>query len=86
MEEPVQPPPQRYGLQMAGSLAAAILIVIAVIWAVTARLGPTSITELEAKEEAADEAADAAEEAQEEAQEAEADGDSGRRRRGRGRN
>ena len=86
MDDPAPPPHPRHGLQMAGSLIVAILIVIAVIWAVTARLGPTSITELDAKEEAADEAADSAEEAQEEAREADADRESGRRRRGRGRN
>ena len=80
-----QPPPPRpsHGVQMLGSLIAAVLIVAAAIWAVTARLGPTSIAEQEAVEEAADEEADAAEEALEE--EARSEERGGRRRRGRDR-
>ena len=66
--------------QLAGSLAVAALIVGAAIWAVTAKLGPTSIAEQEAAEERVEEAEEAAEEAAEE----KADG-SGRRRRGRDR-
>ena len=94
MAETHAPPPDRprHGLQMLGSLVAAVLIVAAAIWAVTARLGPTSIAEIEAAEERQEEAADAEEEAAEEAEEAEeeeaeeAGGErSGRRRRGRDR-
>ncbi len=70
-----------HGAQMLGSLAAAVLIVVLAIWAVTARLGPTSIAEQEAAEERQEEAAEAAEERQEEA--ADAAEESGRRRRGR---
>ena len=77
------------GPQLLGSIAVAALIVALAIWAVTARLGPTSITELEAADERAEEAGEAAEEKAEEAQEAEEEkaGDSGggRRRRGRDR-
>jgi hypothetical protein len=64
---------------MLGSLIAAVLIVAAAIWAVTARLGPTSLSELRAQEEAAE----AEEERQEEAAEAaeEAGEEQGRRRR-----
>lgn len=74
------------GGQLIGSLAAAALIVALAIWAVTAKLGPTSIAEQEAAEEQAEEAEEAAEEKAEEAQE-EKEGDSGggRRRRGRDR-
>ena len=71
------------GRQLLGSLAAAGLIVALAIWAVTARLGPTSIAEREAAEEQAEEAGEAREEAAEEA--GEAGGDSGRNRRRRGR-
>jgi hypothetical protein len=82
-------PPSKGGTgpQLLGSLAVALLIVAVAIWAVTARLGPTSITELEAAEERAEEAGEAAEEKAEEAREAEEGkaGDSGRRRRGRDR-
>lgn len=74
------------GRQLIGSLAAAALIVALAIWAVTARLGPTSIAEQEAAEERAEEAEEAAEEKAEEAEEAkEGDSGSGRRRRGRDR-
>ena len=71
------------GPQLFGSLLAAALIVALAIWAVTARLGPTSIAE----REAADAQAEAAEEAREEAAEAaeEAAEEAGRNRR-RGRN
>jgi uncharacterized membrane-anchored protein YhcB (DUF1043 family) len=67
------------GGQLLGSLAAAALIVALAIWAVTARLGPTSIAELEAAEERAEEAEEAAEEKAEEAEEAREE--SGRNRR-----
>lgn len=63
------------GPQLLGSLAVAALIVAAAIWAVTAKLGPTSIAEQEAAEERAEEA--------EEAKEGDSGG--GRRRRGRDR-
>ena len=79
---------QGHGLQMLGSLLAAVLIVVAAIWAVTARLGPTSIAELDAAEEREEEAAEAEEEAAEEAAESAEDSReerSGRRRRGRDR-
>jgi uncharacterized membrane-anchored protein YhcB (DUF1043 family) len=69
--------------QLLGSLAAAALIVALAIWAVTARLGPTSIAEREAAEEQAEEAQEAAEEAADEAREAR---DGGRNRRRGGRN
>ncbi|HLL30157.1 MAG TPA: hypothetical protein VK403_04090 [Allosphingosinicella sp.] len=72
------------GVQLLGSLAVAAIVVAAAIWAVTARLGPTSITEREAAAEQAEEAEEAAEEAQEEAEE-KAEGSGGRRRRGRDR-
>lgn len=70
------------GGQLLGSLAAAALIVALAIWAVTARLGPTSIAEREAAEERAEEAQEAKEEAAEEAGEAR---EGNRRRRGRDR-
>lgn len=65
------------GPQVLGSLAAAALIVALAIWAVTAKLGPTSVAEREAAEERAEEEAERVEEAGEE---------SGRRRRRGGRN
>ena len=68
------------GLQLAGSLAAAALIVALAIWAVTAKLGPTGIAGREAREERAEEAAEAREDAAEEAGE-----ESGRNRRRGGR-
>ena len=78
------------GRQMLGSLAAAALIVAIAIWAVTAKLGPTSIAEREAAEERAEEADEAREEKAEEAEEAggsaQAGEESGRRRRRGGRN
>ena len=76
------------GRQLLGSLAAAALIVALAIWAVTAKLGPTSIAEREAAEEQAEEAEEAREEAQEEAAEEAGDarGESGRNRRRGGRN
>jgi hypothetical protein len=70
---------------MLGSLIAAILIVIGAVWAVTARLGPTSIAELEAKEDAAEAQEEQEEDAREAKEEAVEGDDSGRRRR-RGRN
>lgn len=79
------------GRQLLGSLAAAALIVALAIWAVTAKLGPTSIAEREAAEEQAEEAQEAREEAQEEAQEEAGEGaeeareGSGRNRRRGGR-
>lgn len=74
------------GPQLLGSLAAAALIVAAAIWAVTAKLGPTSLAEQEAAEERAEEAEEEAEERAEEAEEAKAgDSGGGRRRRGRDR-
>ena len=79
MEEPRKQ--RSHGLQMIGSLIAALLIVIGTIWAVTARLGPTSIAEREAAEDSADEQADRLEETREEA----ADEDRGQKRRRRGR-
>ncbi len=72
------------GAQLLGSLAAAALIVALAIWAVTARLGPTSIAEQEAAEEQAEEAEEAKEEEAEEAGEAR-EGSGNRRRRGRDR-
>jgi uncharacterized membrane-anchored protein YhcB (DUF1043 family) len=72
------------GGQLLGSLAAAALIVALAIWAVTARLGPTSIAEIEAAEDSAEEAEEAKEESAEEAEEAREE--SGRNRRRGGRN
>ena len=72
--------------QLIGSLAAAALIVALAIWAVTAKLGPTSIAEREAAEEQAEEAEEAEEEAAEEAGEAREESGRNRRRRGRDRN
>lgn len=69
------------GGQLVGSLIAAALIVALAIWAVTARLGPTSIAEREAAEDQAEEA----EEKAEEGQEAQDEGGGNRRRRGRDR-
>ncbi len=72
------------GRQLLGSLAAAALIVGLAIWAVTAKLGPTSLAEREAAEERAEEADEAREETAETAEEA---GEpSGRKRRRGGRN
>ncbi|HEY0027476.1 MAG TPA: hypothetical protein VGC35_06365 [Allosphingosinicella sp.] len=72
-----------HGAQVLGSLIAAAVIVALAIWAVTARLGPTSIAEGEAAEERQEDAAEAAEEAREEAADSKAGGgeESGRRRR-----
>lgn len=56
--------------QLVGSLIVACAIVAIVIVAVTARLGPTSVVELEAREERQDERTDAAEERREERREA----------------
>ncbi len=82
-------PRKSNGRQMLGSLLAAALIVGLAIWAVTARLGPTSIAALEAQEEAAEEARERKEEAAEEEEEAREDSGrderSGRNRRGRDR-
>jgi uncharacterized membrane-anchored protein YhcB (DUF1043 family) len=72
------------GRQLLGSLAAAALIVGLAIWAVTAKLGPTSVAEREAAEERAEEAGEQAEETAEEAEEA--GEQSGRKRRRGGRN
>ncbi|HEX8309309.1 MAG TPA: hypothetical protein VF645_12915 [Allosphingosinicella sp.] len=78
------------GRQLLGSLAAAALIVAVAIWAVTAKLGPTSIAEREAAEERAEEADDSREEKAEEIEEAgqgaQAGEESGRKRRRGGRN
>jgi hypothetical protein len=71
------------GRQLLGSLTAAALIVALAIWAVTAKLGPTSIAEREAAEEQAEEAEEAREEAAEEAQEPREEGGRNRRRGGR---
>lgn len=76
---------QRHGLQMLGSLLVGLLIVIGVVWAVTAKLGPTSVAELEAKEDAA-EAREEREEEAGEAREGAAEGEESGRRRRRGRN
>jgi flagellar biosynthesis/type III secretory pathway M-ring protein FliF/YscJ len=73
------------GGQLLGSLAAAALIVALAIWAVTAKLGPTSIAGLEAAEEQAEEAREAREEAAEEAGEAREGSGRNRRRGGRDR-
>ena len=72
------------GRQLMGSLAGAALIVALAIWAVTAKLGPTSIAEQEAAEEQAEDAEEAREEAAEEAGGAREE--SGRNRRRGGRN
>ncbi|HEX9965597.1 MAG TPA: hypothetical protein VGB04_11510 [Allosphingosinicella sp.] len=76
-------PPRKSGTgaQLLGSIAVAALIVALAIWAVTARLGPTSITELEGAEEQAEEKAEEAQETEEE----EAGDSGGGRRRGRDR-
>lgn len=88
MDDPAKPR-ARHGRQMLGSLLAALLIVVAAIWAVTAKLGPTSIAEQEAaadaEEERREEAEEAKEEAAEAAEEAAEEERSGRRRRGRDR-
>ncbi len=75
------------GGPLLGSLGAAALIVALAIWAVTARLGPTSIAEREAAEEQAEEQEEAKEEEAEEAEEAgqAREGGGNRRRRGRDR-
>jgi len=73
------------GRQLLLSLAAAALIVALAIWAVTAKLGPTSIAEREAREEQAEEAAEAREEAAEETEEAGEESGRNRRRGGRDR-
>lgn len=73
------------GRQLLGSLAAAALIVALAIWAVTAKLGPTSIAEREAAEEQAEEAEETQEEAAEEAGEAREESGRNRRRGGRDR-
>ena len=73
------------GAQLLGSLAAAALIVALAVWAVTAKLGPTSIAEREAAEERAEEAEEAKEEAAEEAEEAGEESGRNRRRGGRDR-
>ena len=54
--------------QMIGSLLVAAAIVALVVVAVTARLGPTSIAELDAREERQEERLKAAEERREERQ------------------
>jgi hypothetical protein len=72
------------GGQLLGSLAAGALIVALAIWAVTAKLGPTSIAEREAAEERAEEAEEAKEEAAEAGEGAREEGGR-RRRRGRDR-
>jgi uncharacterized membrane-anchored protein YhcB (DUF1043 family) len=51
--------------QVLGSLLVALAIVAVVIGAVTARLGPTSVAELDAREEVRDARLDAAEERRE---------------------
>lgn len=73
------------GGQLLGSLAAAALIVALAIWAVTAKLGPTSIAGREAAEEQAEAAQEAREEAAEEAGEAREESGRNRRRGGRNR-
>ena len=72
------------GGQLIGSLAAAALIVALAVWAVTAKLGPTSIAEREAAEEQAEDSEEAREEAAEDTREAREG--SGRNRRRGGRN
>jgi hypothetical protein len=67
------------GPQLLGSLAVAALIVALAVWAVTAKLGPTSIADREAAEEQAEDAEETAEDKAEEA----GDSGGGRRRRGR---
>ncbi len=49
-------------LQLIGSLLAAVVIVAVVIVVVTAKLGPTSVAELDARNEAQQERIEAAEE------------------------
>lgn len=71
-----------HGRQLIGSLAGAALIVGLAIWAVTAKLGPTSIAGREAAEERAEEEEEAREERAEEARE---ERGGNRRRRGRDR-
>ena len=71
------------GRQLLGSLAAAALIVALAIWAVTARLGPTSIAGREAAEEQAEEAEEAREDESEEKGEALEESGRNRRRGGR---
>ncbi|HEX8379520.1 MAG TPA: hypothetical protein VF619_03095 [Allosphingosinicella sp.] len=80
-------PPRKGGTapQLLGSLLVAALIVAAAIWAVTAKLGPTSIAEQEAAQEQSEEAEEAEEEAQEAGEEGAGGSESGRRRRGRDR-
>lgn len=93
MDTDPPPPASRpsHGLQVTASIAVALLIVAAVIYAVTARLGPTSIAELEAREELAEEQQEQEEEAAEEREETaeraagEREERSGRDRSGRGR-
>lgn len=67
-----------HGGQMLGSLAVALLIAVGVIYAVTARLGPTSIAQWRAQEELEEERQGEAEEAREERAD-ERDDRSGRR-------
>lgn len=87
-----QPTPQQSGpnnsqnLQVLGSIALALLIVIGVVAAVTGRLGPTSIAELRAEEEAREDAEEEAEEQAEEAEEAAEEPSDLRADRGRERN
>ncbi len=71
------------GPQLLGSLAAAALIVVLAIWAVTAKLWPTSIAGREAAEERAEAAEEAAEEKADETGESREEGGRNRRRRGR---
>lgn len=54
--------------QLIGSLVVAAAIVAVVVLAVTLQLGPTSVAELEAREEARDQRLEAAEERREERQ------------------
>jgi hypothetical protein len=65
---------RRYGKQLVGSLLIAAAIVAVVIIAVTAKLGPTSVAEEEAREDVIKEQVEAREEAAEARQEA-AEGD-----------
>ena len=62
-------PRRAQAAQLTGSLLVAAAIVALVIVAVTAKLGPTSVAELEAREEAREERIDAREERREQAQE-----------------